>query len=169
LNLIDGDTDTAWEHYTTSNPESHWIVLDLGQIMTVSAIRLWHRQYYTTRNVTDIYVSDSQSDWGTSLGSLSISATNLATGWKEADIQDKRGRYIKLVSETATSVSWREFQVQPSTSQIYHPADTDQSCSINDTEAVRYVSHWYMDSTNYPMYMVMEAIGFYTHGTNSCT
>jgi hypothetical protein len=155
-NLIDNDINTTWEHFVQEN---HWVILDLGQSTVVSKIRLWHRQYYATINVSEVYVSDNQADWGTSLGSLSIAASTEATGWKEADITDKQGRYIKLVSVNVNPVSWREFQIQ-----TCHKSDTDCSGCVSSTELTAFIGQWYLDSSNPTLRELMEAIGLWKRG-----
>ena len=49
----------------------------------------------------------------------------------------------------------------------YHRADADQSCTISQPELLAWVDNWYMDSTAYPMWEMMEAVGFYYSG-NAC-
>jgi hypothetical protein len=49
-----------------------------------------------------------------------------------------------------------------------HPADTDQDGCIIMQELLAFIDHWKMDSTTYPMWEVMEAIGLWKSGAG-CT
>ena len=51
--------------------------------------------------------------------------------------------------------------------QGYHRADADKSCTIEQEELLAWIDNWYADSTAYPMWEMMEAVGFYYSG-NAC-
>ena len=51
--------------------------------------------------------------------------------------------------------------------QAYHRADEDQSCTISQAELLAWINYWYSDSTAYPMWEMMQAVGFYYSG-NAC-
>lgn len=118
--LIDGDTSTIWNHWTK---ETHWVVLDLGKEYTIEKVRKYHKQYSTEYAVAGVYVSNSTSDdnWGTSLGTLEM-LNNEASGWQEIDLTSgKRGRYIKILSESSSSTYWREIEIGVSKKALNEP------------------------------------------------
>ena len=117
-NLIDDDTDSIWHHWST---EQHWIILDMGESYRVTKARKYHNKYGTDYAVSAIYVSENTTDWGSSLGSFP-SYYSEETGWKEADLIDKNGRYIKIVSENCISPYWREFQINAETDPLQPPS-----------------------------------------------
>ncbi len=105
-NLIDDDLETIWHHWAIG---SHWIVLDMGDNYMITKLRKYRKQFNIDRGVSAIYVSTDTENWGDSLGSLPEVASNTPTGWRECDITDKYGRYIKMVSDDdISSPYWRE-------------------------------------------------------------
>jgi parallel beta-helix repeat protein len=134
-NFIDGDTESIWQHWKN---ESHSIVLDMGENLTITKIHLWHEQWGSPfSGITEIYVSENTTNWGTSLGSLPAVSNSDATGWKEADIADKDGRYIRLVTAVDSSTYFREFEAyvsdsSPSCQDSDKDGYNDSSCGGND-------------------------------------
>ena len=53
------------------------------------------------------------------------------------------------------------------TCNAFHRADSDQDCVISQPELLAWIGEWYMDSTAYPMWEMMEAVGYYYAG-NAC-
>ncbi len=103
--LVDKNISSIWHHWKL---EKHWVILDLGASYTVKRILIYHKQWSTSNAIAAIYVSENTTDWGNSLGS-SPKYRKQISGWKEADIKDKKGRYIKIVSEKVKSPYWHEF------------------------------------------------------------
>ena len=109
-NLVDGDIGTMWTPGVWIE-QNYWAVLDMGESVVVDRIRQWHRQQWDTEvGIKEIYVSDNPDDFGESLGNLR-QIHNEEAGWKEADIEDTKGRYIKLVSDICRSPNWREIGI----------------------------------------------------------
>lgn len=106
-NFIDGDRESLWHHWET---EEHFIILDLGDTYKVTKIKHYHIQWATTTGIAAIYLSETNGNWGTSLGSLPGFSSE-ASEYKEVDIEDTTARYIRLVSENASSPYWKEFSV----------------------------------------------------------
>jgi hypothetical protein len=73
-------------------------------------------------------VSADTTNWGDSLGSLPL-FHNEESGWKETKITRKRGRYIKLVSESVSSPYWSEFNVF-----VENPEPAEGSSEDSDRE-----------------------------------
>jgi hypothetical protein len=93
----------------------HWVILDLGESYPLDKIRIWHKQWEGgALNVEEVYVSNDLNDLGISLGELSKLSSSMYSRWNEADVENKKGRYVKLVSENpadglAHAAYWREF------------------------------------------------------------
>jgi len=116
-NLIDEDTGNNFQHWFTEN---HWVVLDMESSHIISKIRMYHIQYSFSAGITAIYVSENTTDWGESLGSLPAPASN-DSGWIEINITTKKGRYIKIVSESVKSPYWTEFDAYVDSAWIAPP------------------------------------------------
>lgn len=106
---IDGDTTTSWRHSTSEN---HWIILDLGESINISRIRIYqHTSTSTYRwgypDGIEVYVSDNPNSWGSAVwvGTLN------SGGWQESGPFNKKGRYVRLYSRS-TSSSQRLYEVQ---------------------------------------------------------
>lgn len=123
-NLIDGNLENTW----TPNiwiEQSYWVVFDLDGVYNIEKIGSWHRkQWDAEAAMTEIYPSESLTDWGESVGSLER-IYNQTPGWKEADIINKSGRYLKLVSGITNSSSWWEIEIYGKPEEIVE--DTTQT------------------------------------------
>lgn len=107
-NLIDGDINTLWHHWTYG--EEHWVIIDLGQSYLVDKLRSYHKKWETTNPIAAIYVSDDLNDFESSLGSLPGYSTE-DSGWKIAELINKRGRYVKLVTAAVKSPYLNEIEI----------------------------------------------------------
>lgn len=168
--LIDDDTQTSWQHFTTTNPEKHWVILDMGDSYDISTARLYHESYTATRAMEEIYVSEDTINWGSSLGSMPAIGYGDAgygtSGFREIDITDKTGRYIRLVSENSTSVKWQEFDAFVEQPAQHHPADTSpQDGCIVMAELTSYIDLWLQDSQAVGMPELMGAVTLWRAGT----
>ncbi len=105
--IIDGDTSTKFTNY---EDEEQWVILDIGMSCTISKIRKYHKSYENDRAIANIYISDNINNWGNSLGSFPLYYKE-NSGWYETDTTEKKGRYLKLVSENTSSPNWRELEV----------------------------------------------------------
>lgn len=106
INAIDGSTNTYWQH---SYSHTHSIVLDLGETVNISRIRIYQSNpyYWGGRRGIDVYVSDDPNNWGSVVWSGPI----YGNGWVSSEQFQARGRYIRLVSKD-TSSSQRLYEVQ---------------------------------------------------------
>jgi hypothetical protein len=105
---IDGSTSTYWRHSTT---EYHWIVLDMGQSIPITKIRIYQSSYSTYRwgrsSGLSVYVSNDPNNWGSYVWTGKLDSS----GWRETGTFSATGRYVKLVSKS-TSSSQRLYEVQ---------------------------------------------------------
>jgi hypothetical protein len=97
-NTIDGDLTTDWESLTS---HEHWIVYDLGTSAEISKLRVYTdapSSGLAPCSINAIYVSNDPSNFGSSLGSCSLTGTD--TTWRECSFTKKSGRYIKITLNT---------------------------------------------------------------------
>lgn len=109
-NLIDGNPESMWIPNLWVE-QSYWVILDLGENAQVDKLHSWHRQQYDHEvAIAQIFFSDNLTDWGESIGSLE-DIQNQVPGWKETNLTNKSGRFLKLVSSPATTTNWREIEI----------------------------------------------------------
>ena len=126
---IDGQTGSSWRHYATEN---HWIILDMGETMNISRIRIYQRSYdWGGSSGIEVYVSDDPEDWGSLLWTGRIDGY----GWEYSGTFSAEGRYVRLVS-LSTSDSRRFYEVQVETEQKHvtielNPVDRYQASFVN--------------------------------------
>jgi hypothetical protein len=106
---IDGSTGSYWQHSST---DYHWIILDMGESMTISRIQIYQSGYSSSyrwgqSNGVEVYVSDDPNSWGSAVWTGSLDAS----GWRQSGAFSKQGRYVKLVSRS-NSPSQRLYEVQ---------------------------------------------------------
>jgi len=103
---IDGSTSTSWRHSTTEN---HWIILDMGQTMDISRIRIYQSGTSSYRwgqsSGIEVYVSNNTSSWRSVWN-----GTLDSSGWQSSGTFSVQGRYVKLYSRS-TSSSQRFYEV----------------------------------------------------------
>jgi hypothetical protein len=95
---IDGNLTTQWE---SGQSHEHWIVYDLGTSAEVSKLRVYTNapsSGLAPCSINAIYVSNDPSNFGSSLGSCSLTGTG--TTWRECSFTKKSGRYIKITLNT---------------------------------------------------------------------
>jgi len=131
---IDGDTSSSWRHSTTEN---HWIILDMGETMSISKIRIYQSGTASYRwgqsSGIEVYVSDNPANWGSAVWTGTLDAS----GWRESGTFSAQGRYVKLVSRS-TSSSQRFYEVQVQAQEI------DATIEFNPVER-------YQASFTYPL------------------
>ena len=86
------DGTDAWKDPTN---ETHWFILDLGNIYNITQFRGRSERTEDPIDIT-IYVSEDNATWGTPVIS-NISTWQDTASWVKADSEDKDGRYIKLL------------------------------------------------------------------------
>jgi hypothetical protein len=110
---IDGSTGDYWRHDSTEN---HWIILDMGQIVPISRVRIYQSSTSSYRwgqsSGIEVYVSNTTGSWGSAvwIGTLD------ASGWRETGSFSATGRYIRLYSRS-TSSSQRMYEVEVQTAE----------------------------------------------------
>ena len=126
-NTIDGSLATWWE---SLNSHEHWIVYDLNTSAEISKLRVYTdapSAGLTPCSINAIYVSNDPSNFGSSLGSCSLTGTG--TTWRECSFTKKSGRYIKITFST-TDVYGTTCGYNPLTGFYEFQAYTEM---INDT------------------------------------
>jgi hypothetical protein len=104
-NAIDRSTWTSWRHYSTCY---HWIILDMGQTMNISRIRIYQGSYdWGGSDGIEVYISDDPANWGSAVWTGRIDGD----GWVNSGQFQALGRYVKLVSKSNSS-SQRLYEVQ---------------------------------------------------------
>jgi hypothetical protein len=101
------------------------------------------------------------SGWtGNSPATITVSGQTKTRGVDyNADKLDSSTLILQYFGELATPTQFRIGGAE------YHPADTDQDGCIVMGELIAFIDKWKMDSTNYPMPELMEAIGLWKQGT----
>ncbi|SDI03241.1 discoidin domain-containing protein [Winogradskyella thalassocola] len=97
-NAIDGDPSTIWhtEWNQTTTAYPHEIQIDLGEESSVMGLEYLPRQGVTLNGTIanyEIYVSNSTSNWGSSVASGTWAYNNTL---KTVNFTEKQGRYIRL-------------------------------------------------------------------------
>ena len=96
-NTIDGDTGTNWQ---CTNGEEHWIIFDLGETKNVQKVRLYISyapENWDVCEVSAVYINDTADETGGSKGSGVMQG---GIGWREVDVTDTNGRYVKIKLKT---------------------------------------------------------------------
>ncbi|MGQ9460207.1 MAG: discoidin domain-containing protein [Candidatus Bathyarchaeaceae archaeon] len=102
---IDGSTLTYWRHSAACY---HWIILDMGQTMNISRVRIYQRDYDWGGSAgIEVYISDDPDNWGSAAWTGRIDGD----GWEYSGQFQALGRYVKLVSKSNSS-SQRLYEVQ---------------------------------------------------------
>ncbi len=86
------DGTDVWDHNTN---EVHWFILDLGQSYNVTKVRARSQTGDDPLDV-DIYVSDINGTWGTTVASGINDWVN-TSAWVETNVTNKSGRYVYIV------------------------------------------------------------------------
>ena len=97
-NTIDSDTGTKW-HCTYG--EEHWIIFDLGETKNVKKVQLYISyapENWDVCEVSAVYINDTADESGGSKGSGVMSGGG--GGWREIDVTDTNGRYVKIKLKT---------------------------------------------------------------------
>lgn len=108
--LGDGSTTTAWRNNADSESGAY-VYTDLTSSKYVSGVRVYFTSTSNIPQSIDVYVSDSNSVWGSSEGTWS---TSDSVGWQTFNFTGTSGRYVKLqVNTWGTDVRWisAEYQV----------------------------------------------------------
>jgi YD repeat-containing protein len=117
---IDGNVNTLWN---SGGFPSQWITIDLGQLSTVSKVRLLIAQSPTGSTTHELYGGATTSNLS-SLGSLSGSTQN--GQWLEFDPNTSNIRYLKVLTTSSPSwVAWSEIEVYGSNSATTNYVLTD--------------------------------------------
>ena len=100
---IDGDLGTYWIHGVAHN---HWIIFDLGTTKTVDKIKVYYKRLAAGRGypcyVTAVYINNTADESGGSKGFSYLSVGGPC--WREIDVDNTDGRYIKLKLQTTDSI-----------------------------------------------------------------
>jgi hypothetical protein len=99
-NAIDGNTSTFWhtEWFTTTKQYPHEIQIDYGEPLNVLGFEYLPRQDGSLNGTIanyEIYVSNSTTNWGTSVASGTWAYNN---DLKTVYFSEKQGRYLRLVA-----------------------------------------------------------------------
>ena len=96
-NTIDGDLGTRWQ---CTYGEEHWVIYDLGETKNVQKIRLYISyapENWDVCEVSAVYINDTADETGGSKGSGVMQG---GIGWREVDVTDTNGRYVKIKLKT---------------------------------------------------------------------
>lgn len=80
-----------WLHYVD---HTHWFIIDLGAIYTVTKVRGRSDSGADPINV-NIYVSNDKENWGSAVATAISTWQDTAT-WQEVNTSEKDGRYVKV-------------------------------------------------------------------------
>ena len=106
VNTLPGtlDANDFWVHVVN---ETHWFILDLGQIYTIKKVRGRSVEGDDPIDV-DIFVSNSTSSWGAAVTTTITTWQDGAepdTQWVEITTTEKNGRYVKVaINDTESAV-----------------------------------------------------------------
>ena len=111
---IDDSTSSYWRHSTTCN---HWIILDMGETINISRIRIYQHSWDSSRrwgqsDGIEVYVSDDPANWGSAVWTGTLNSG----GWQYSGPFSAQGRYVKLYSRSDSS-SQRLYEVEVETQE----------------------------------------------------
>jgi hypothetical protein len=99
-NTVDNDLNTRW----SANGDGAWIRYDLGQMRTVSHVRIAVYRGDTRRNFFDLQVSSDGASWATVLVGAHSSGTTIFE--ETYDFADVPARYVRYVGHGNTLSTW---------------------------------------------------------------